>query len=88
MIVAYGSTAGLPDFAEIVQIALVEEGVHFIVRTQKAWYDEHYCGYYLEKMNQITLVEQQSLSDVCPLSAYIVAGKQMVTLKRHICLQC
>lgn len=26
MIVAYGSTAGLPDFAEIVQIALVGEG--------------------------------------------------------------
>ena len=88
MIVAYGSTAGLPDFAEIVQIALIGEGVHFIVRTRKAWYYEHYRGYYLEKKNQITLVEQQSLSDVCPLSAYIVAGKQMVTLKRHICLQC
>ena len=88
MIVAYGSTAGLPDFTEIVQIALIGERVHFIVRTQKAWYDEHYRGYYLEKTNQITLVEQQSLNDVCPLSAYIVAGKQMVTLKRHICLQC
>lgn len=88
MIVAYGSTAGLPDFAVILQIALIGETVYFIVRTQISWYDEHYRGYYLEKTDHITLVEQQHLTDVCPLSAYIVAGKLMVTLKRHICLQC
>ncbi len=88
MIVAYGCTAGLPDFAEIIQMALFGENVHFIVKTLMSWYDEHYRGFHLEKTDHITLVEQQNLSDVCPLSAYIFAGKLMVTLKRHICLQC
>lgn len=86
MFVAYGCTAGLPDFAEIFEITLFGERVHFIVRTQLSWYDEHYRGFHLEKTDHITLVEQQSLSDVCPLSAYIVAAKHMVTLKCHICL--
>lgn len=34
MIVTYGSTAGLPDFAEIIQMALLGEWVPFIVRRQ------------------------------------------------------
>lgn len=32
-VVTYGSAAGLPDFVEIVQIALVGERVHFIMKT-------------------------------------------------------
>lgn len=88
MIVAYGSTAGLPDFAEIIQMVIFGESVHFIVRTQISWYNEHYRGYQLEKTDHVTLVAQQNLSDVCPLSAYVVAGMRMVTLKRHICLSC
>lgn len=88
MIVAYGCTACLPDFAETDQIALFGERVYFIVKPQLSCYDEHYHGFYLEKTGHIPLVEQESLHDVCPLSAYIVAGKLMVKLKRHICLQC
>lgn len=49
MIVAYGSTAGIPDFAEIIQIVLFGESMHFILRTQMSWYYEHYRGYQLEK---------------------------------------
>lgn len=67
---AYGATAGLPDFAEIVQIALFGEKVHFIVKTLMSWYDEFYSGFHLEKTDHITLVEQQKLSDVCPVSLY------------------
>nr|XP_054600874.1 uncharacterized protein LOC129164486 isoform X2 [Nothobranchius furzeri]XP_054600875.1 uncharacterized protein LOC129164486 isoform X2 [Nothobranchius furzeri] len=88
MIVAYGSTAGLPDFAEIIQITIFAERVHFILRTLVSWFDEHYRGYYLERTDHTILIEQQSLSDICPLSAYVVEGKRMVTLKRHICLRC
>lgn len=69
-------------------MVLFGESVHFIVRTQISWYNEHYRGYQLEKTDQVTLVAQQNLSDVCPLSAYVVAGMRMVTLKRHICLSC
>lgn len=32
MIVVFGSTAGLPDFAEIIQIVLFGESMHFIVK--------------------------------------------------------
>lgn len=60
MIVAYCSTASLPDFVEIVQITLLGEKVYFVVRTQVAWYDEHYRGFHLEKTDHITLVEQQA----------------------------
>lgn len=72
----------------LFKLPFLGEKVHFIVKTLMSWYDEHYRGFHLEKTDHITLVEQQNLSDVCPLSAYIVAGKLMVTLKRHICLQC
>lgn len=63
MVVTYGSAVGLPDFVEIVQIALVGERVHFIMKTHASSHDEHYCGYHLEKTDHI--VDQQSLSDAC-----------------------
>lgn len=41
MILSYGSIGGLPDFAEIVQIAILDTCVHFIVKLLTAWYEEH-----------------------------------------------
>lgn len=62
--------------------------VHFIAKIQISWYDEHYRGFHLENTDHITLIKQQNLIDVYPLSPYTFAGKRLVTLKRHICLQC
>lgn len=85
MILSYGSTGGLPDFAEIIQIAILDNCVHFIVKLLAAWYEEHLRSFQLVDTVKITLLEQQKLGDVYPLAVYSVGGKRFVTLKRHIC---
>lgn len=85
MILSYGSTGGLPDFAEIIQIAILNNCAHFIVKLLDAWYEEHLRSFQLENTGKMVLVEQQKLGDVYPLAAYSVGGKRLVTLKRHIC---
>lgn len=85
MILSYGSSGGLPDFAEIVQIAILDNCAHFIVKLLAAWYEEHLRSFQLEDSGKITLLDQLSLSDVYPLAAYSVSGKRLVTLKRHNC---
>lgn len=41
MILAYGSTGGFSDFAEIVQMIVVLDKLNFVARLQSAWYNEH-----------------------------------------------
>ena len=85
MILTYGSTGGLPDFADIVQIAILDNCIYFIVKLPAAWYEEHIRSFYLEVTGKMALLDQQKLGDVHPLAAYSVGGKRLVTLKRHIC---
>ncbi len=87
MILAYGSTAGLPDFIEVLQIVILRDKVHFIAKVSISWYDEHFQAFELESTELVVFVEQKDLTDVCPHSDYKVAGRHMVTLKRHICLE-
>lgn len=87
MILAYGSTAGLPDFIEVLQIVLLRDRVHFIGKVFISWYDEHFRGFELESTELVVFVEQKDLTDVCPLSDYKVGRRRMVMLKRHICLE-
>ncbi|KAF3847394.1 hypothetical protein F7725_020422 [Dissostichus mawsoni] len=85
MILCFGSTGGLPDFAEIIQMAILDNCVHFIVKLLGAWYEEHLRSFQLEDTGKRALLEQQTLGDVIPLVAYTVGGKRLVTLKRHVC---
>lgn len=85
MILPYGSTGGLPDFVEIIQIMTLENGLYFIGKKLNAWYQEHLRSFLLESCGEVILVHQHSLPDVYPLTAYILAGKRVVTLKRSIC---
>lgn len=87
MILAYGSTAGLPDFIEVLQIVILRDKVHFIAKVFISWYDEHFRSFDLESTELVVFVEQKDLTDVCPLSDYKVAGRRLVTLKHHICLE-
>lgn len=87
MIVSYGSTGGLPDFAEIVQIAILDNCVRFIMKLLAAWYEEHLRSFQLDDAGKITSLEQKKLGDVYPLGAYTVRRKGLVTLKRHICCE-
>lgn len=87
MVLAYGSTAGLPDFVEVLQIVVIKDHVYFMAKVFISWYDEHFRGYELESTELVVFVKHEDLADVCPLSDYKVGGKRMVMLKRHICLE-
>lgn len=85
MLIPYGSTGGLPDFAEILQICIAESSLSFVVRILCAWYHEHFRVYELTTSSrEVALVDLKNLTDVYPLCAYTVGVKRMVTLKRHI----
>lgn len=42
MIVAYGSASGLPEFAEIIQMCVINEELFLIVKMLCGWYSAHY----------------------------------------------
>ena len=84
MILAHGSTGCLPDFVELIQIAVVNGKVGFIVKCLNAWYIEHLRSFELENTGSVKVIEPNELSDIFPLAAYTVAGKRMVTQKRYI----
>lgn len=41
MLLAFGSTGGLPDFGEIVQVMIVHETPVFVLKLLSEWYCEH-----------------------------------------------
>lgn len=84
MIVAQGSTSGLPDFCEILQICLVQERLCFIARKLSSWYREHYRAFEIHETRDITLLEIGDLPDLYPLAAYSIESMRMVTLKRFL----
>ena len=84
MILPYGSTGGLPDFVEIIQMLILENNLFFIVKKLNAWYQDHLRSFLLESCREVDLVPHHNLPDVYPLAAYNFAGKRMVTLKRYI----
>lgn len=85
MMLVYGSTSGLPDFAEILQIVVVQDHLVFVVKLQNAWYCEHFQYFKLESSDIVKVIEQSQLDDAYPLSAYAVKGDRMVSLKHYIC---
>lgn len=84
MIVAYGSTGGLPDFGELIQIVVLKGNVGFIVKGVTAWSIEHLRSYVLEKTGPVKVIEAAELSDTFPLISYICGGTTIMTLKCSI----
>lgn len=84
MILANGSTGGLPDFGELIQIVVLKGSVGFIVKGITAWSVEHLRSYVLEKNGLVKVIEPAELSDMVPLISYIFGGTTIMTLKRSI----
>ena len=85
MILANGSTGGLPDFGELIQIVVVKGSVGFIVKGLTAWSVEHLRSFHLlEKNGPVKVIEPAELSDMFPLMSYIFGGRSIMTLKRSI----
>ncbi len=89
MIVAYGSTSGLPEFAEIIQMCVINEELFLIVNVLCGWYSEHYRAFELSSSpsRETKLVALSELTDTYPLADYMVGSRRMVTLKRHIIIK-
>lgn len=89
MIVAHGSTSGLPEFAEIIQMCVVNEELVLIVKVLCGWYNAHYRAFELSlsPSREIMLVALNELADTYPLADYIIGSNRMVTLKRHIVIR-
>lgn len=74
MMLVYGSTGGLPDFAEILQMIVVRDSLVFTVKLQSAWYYEHFRCFKLESTSIVKVIEQSQLTDIYPLSTYAMEG--------------
>lgn len=86
MVLANGSTGGLTDFGKLIQIIVVKGAVLFIVKSLMAWSVEHLRSVVLEKTSTVKVLESTELSDMFPLTSYVLGGKSIVTLKRYICV--
>lgn len=88
MIVVHGSKSGLPEFAEIFQMCVINDRLFLIVNVMCAWYNEHYRAFALDLPSKaMKLLALDELMDVYPLSDYRVGTRHMVTLKRHIIIK-
>lgn len=85
MIIVHGFVGGLPDFAEIVQMCVLKDGLTFIVKKLSSWYREHYRFSELDPSpRDVSVIELSQLVDRYPLCDYKVGTLRMVTLKRYI----
>lgn len=89
MVVAHGSVAGLPEYAEISQICVINEMLFLIVKVLCGWYTEHYRAFELSlsPSREVKLVALSELTDLYPLASYMVGPSHMVTLKRQIIIK-
>ena len=62
MTLVYGSSAGLPDFAVILQIIIVHDTLVFVVKLQRAWYSEHFLCFKLESTRVVKVIKQSQLT--------------------------
>lgn len=89
MIVAHGSTSGLPDFGQIDHILVIQERLVFVVKILCGWYSEHHRAFELTACptKEMDLIECSNLADDYPLADYFVGAQRMVTLKRYISIK-
>lgn len=89
MLVVCDSTAGVPEFAEILNMCIVGDELSFIVRLYFAWDQDHFRAFQLTLSpdRKVALVQFEELRDCYPLVAYTVGSRRMVTLKRHIVIK-
>lgn len=87
MVVVHGSAGGLPEFAEVIQMVVVEKSLSFIVKELGAWYREHFRAFELCPTSLVSLIQHGALLDQYPTADYMIGGRRMVTLKRFIQIQ-
>lgn len=74
----------LPNFAEIIQMFLVQKTLCFVLKGLCGWYREHYRAFELTSSpsREIFFIELSELADDYPLADYKVGGLSLVSLKK------
>jgi hypothetical protein len=85
MLLPFGSTGGLPDFGEILQIIIVHERPVFVLKLLSGWYHEHLRSFKVEPTGELEVLQHSEMKDSYPLAAYNTAHGRMVSLKHFIC---
>ena len=84
MLVPFGSTGGLPDFGEILQIIIVNETPIIVLKLLSGWYCEHLRSFKVEPIGKTEVLQHSALKDTYPLAAYNAADGVPETLNLHI----
>ncbi len=86
MIVVCRYLDGLPEFAEIIQMCIVQKGLCFVLKGLCGWYREHFRAFELTSSpsREIFFRELSELADGYSLADYKVGGLRLVSLKRQI----
>ncbi|XP_070406635.1 uncharacterized protein [Nothobranchius furzeri] len=84
MLLAFGSTGGLPDFGEIIQILIVDKNPVFVLKLLRGCYHEHLRSFKVEPTGEIGISQHAELTDAYPLAAYNTRNGRMVSLKHFI----
>ena len=86
MFLSTGSTSGLPDFAKIVNVLIVENTPCVVVEPYTAWSTEHMRCYEVCKnpSAKLLVVQPEELTDYFPLSAYMVQDRLLVSPKAFL----
>ncbi|XP_013889855.1 uncharacterized protein LOC106537035 [Austrofundulus limnaeus] len=87
MILSTGSTSGLPNFGQILEVCIVlESNVCFIIEPFTSHYVEYLRSYHLVKKNppECLLVKPEDLNDYLPLVSYFIRGRLLVTPKTFL----
>lgn len=85
MIISAGQCGGLPEFYRIHRI-IVAENLGFLCIKLPTWYIEHVRSFELDVTSyaETDILTFEDLNDFCPLVAYSVRGKLLVSLKEFL----
>lgn len=70
MIVVYRSIGGLPEFAEVFQMVVVEKSLSFIIKEFVGRYKEHFGAFELCPTSQVCFIQHAALVDHYHLVEY------------------
>lgn len=85
MLLPFGSTGGLSDLGEIVQVIIVHKTPVFVFKLLSGWYCEHMMTFRVEPTGNTEIVQHSDLQGTYPLAAYDTTDGRMVSLKHFIC---
>ena len=79
-----GGSHGLPDFALIELVALIDEKIIFVCRLCETMYLDHLNVYELTERKEFSLLNAINVPDYYPLPVYTVNQKKLIPLKHCV----